>query len=381
MASNPDHEAIDDQTQLLQRPLEAVGRRAGPGRELRQHLLPQAAGEDRHRSGAGAGRLRLLGASHAALARWRRRRDKRRCAHGRPGGHCRSRPSEHGAGPGIGQPDAMARTEAGMDKDRVRAALLSARLFADARSHPFLRADGPGVMTIHDSLKVLRHDGASENPITSWLTRFRIAGALTEVFDPELPDADSPGEPRYADAANELATRLEQVAKEDMGATDALVAAEWKMLGDDVTELAQGARSQMPPVWRDHLRAGERRQGPRSLPIDWQTDVTIYPGGATEGDLLHRGRPSELLAAGASLRPSPLGMRGACSGSRAAGSTTTAGGSAHRPSPPRRATDQLVRPAAGSGGEHRRRVLRRARHPVRGRGRLVPRAVQADQVP
>jgi hypothetical protein len=71
-----------------------------------------------------------------------------------------------------------------LERRRVRSALLSARLFADALEDPHLRFAGIGTMPIEEALEVLAEDGR-RGPGGAWtqsLTRFRVAGALKELL-------------------------------------------------------------------------------------------------------------------------------------------------------------------------------------------------------
>ena len=154
--------------------------------------------------------------------------------------------------PEPGDLDNVTPPEAAMNKSVVRSALLSARLFADARGHSQLRPEGPGVMDIKQALATLIEEGSSpaEQRLCPWITRLRIAGGLREALDPaHRGDRGGIAEPAYRGTPNAVSDQLEQVAKSDTAATLASGAPTSGASSSGlVDELVEAAKQHIPPA-------------------------------------------------------------------------------------------------------------------------------------
>lgn len=169
--------------------------------------------------------------------------------------------------------------------NEVRAALLTARLYADAMAQPFLRPEGPGLMTIGQALDTLIASAGPDPPLTPDLTRWRIARALSIALNPTERDEkqDSPvlaAPETYTGEDNSALRDLMSASQRDERRTIGARSDMWRLIRDQVKALEASGGHETTRLAARSLAVDASTR--RSQPLDWQTTVQIEPTGETK---------------------------------------------------------------------------------------------------
>lgn len=172
-----------------------------------------------------------------------------------------------------------------MGENEVRAALLAARLYADAMEQPFLRPEAPGLMSITDALDTLIASAEPDPPLTPDLTRWRIARALSLALDPaeRVEERGSPvfaAPETYSGEDNGVLRELVSASQRDERRTDRARFDSWRDICDRVSALEASGKGQTAPLRARPFAVDALAR--RSQPLDWETTVQVEPTGETK---------------------------------------------------------------------------------------------------